>query len=751
MRTAKKKIGLLAIGLFVFVMASDGAKATDWPSWRGPQHVGMSQENATVTSWSQDGENLLWKIPVGGRSTPIVMGDRVCMIGPTGEGVTLGEHVLCVNAETGKTIWEYRFNAFHTDIVENRLGWTSLVGDPETGNIYAHGTGGEFFCFDRDGKIIWKHSLSEIYGRSSGYGGRLHTPIIDEDRVVISWIYILSNWNSGKKKAGHRYVAFDKRTGEMLWSSIPGGKPLDTTYSVPAIGVINGERMLIAGNADGQIYGMKARTGEKIWNFKLSKRGLNTSVVLDGNLAYISHSEENYDSTNMGRVVCIDASQTGDITKTGEVWRIDGLAVGYTSPALANGRLYVVTNSATMHCLDAKTGKKIWEYKLGTVAKGSPVVTADGVIYVGEVNGKFHILKDEGDKCVSLDMEHFSRPDNLSVEVNGCPAVANGRVFFMDTFETFGLGKKGAKVVTTAAKPMAPEIKPDKSKPALVQIVPAEITLAPGERVTFETRLFDIHGQPIGSPKAQWSATGVKGTIDGSSSFVAARDHVFSAGFVKATVGDLSAIARVRVSPKLPIKESFDAMTVGKQPPGWVGLDVKTKLVEKDGSVVLQKLAKSPSAKYMRMRSYSGPPIPVGYTVEADIYGLPKKGRHATLPDMGLINCRYKLILLGYEQSLRLVTYSPIPRDQVDVPFKWQGDVWYRAKLRVDLDHGIGLVRAKVWPRGEKEPKDWQATMVDPVPNLEGSPGLYGYSKGTTAVKHGASIFYDNYQVYRNE
>ena len=217
----------------------------DWPAWRGPEQTGLSRERAVVTSWSQEGENLLWRVPVGGRSTPIVMNGRVYAITPVGEGSCLQERVICLDADSGKTIWQHRFNVFHTDIVENRLGWTSVAGDPETGNIYAHGTGGELFAFDQDGKLLWSWSLTEELGRSSGYGGRLHTPVVDEDRVIISFTYILTQWGTGPKKAGHRYYAFDKRTGEIVWWAQPGGKPLNTTYSTPVVSVVDGKRMLL--------------------------------------------------------------------------------------------------------------------------------------------------------------------------------------------------------------------------------------------------------------------------------------------------------------------------------------------------------------------------------------------------------------------------------------------------------------------------------------------------------------------------
>lgn len=737
---------------FIMICASGvRLEGNDWPSWRGPEQTGMTREKAVVTSWSEDGDNLLWKIPVGGRTTPIVMNGRVFAITPVGSGACLGERVICLDATSGRTIWEHRFNVFHTDIVENRLGWTSVVGDPETGNIYAHGTGGEFFCFSRDGEVLWKHSLTEEHGRSSGYGGRLHTPIIDEDRVVISIVYILTRWGTGPKKAGHRYIAFDKRTGDVRWTSQPGGRPTNTTYSAPAVTVIDGKRMLIAGNADGNVYGMMARTGEKIWTFRFSKTGINTSIVTEGKYAYVTQSEENITGTEMGSVVCLDASRSGDITESGVVWRRDGNTVGYSSPALANGRLYVVTNSATMICFDAKTGKKFWEYSLGRAMKGSPVVTVDGVIYATEVNGRFLILRDGGDHCEALDITEFPDRGDLAVEINGSPAVADGRVYFMNFFDMFCLGKRVSQVTVSRTPSLPPEAAPDATTPTTLRIVPAEVTLAPGERTKFVAQLFDANGRSLSFTPPRWSIEGVNGLLEDGGAFVAGTDNAFSAGVVRAALGKMRAEARVRISPVLPIHESFDGMKLGTQPPGWFGVDARTKLVEKDGSIVFQKLALRPSAKYARMRAYSGPVIPTGYTVEVDMLGTPKIGRRPKLSDMGVINSRYKMILLGFEKRIRLVTYSPIPRLQKEIPFDWQPDTWYRAKFSVNIAGEKGVVRAKVWPRDGAEPSDWMIEMEDPCPNLEGSPGLYVYSKGATATKPGASVFFDNYRVYRNE
>lgn len=422
---------LIATPMFVY--------ANDWSSWRGPNQDGTSAETDLVSDWSLEGKNLIWQADFIGRSTPIVMNDRVYVIGRIGKDITEQERIACFDANTGNFLWDDKFNVFHTTITFNRVGWTSPVGDIETGNIYIHGVQGIFNCYNMDGNIVWSRSLTEEYGRISGYGGRVHTPIIAGNLVVVSYLNV--SWGS-QAIPRHRYFAFNKYNGDLVWVSTPGGRPLDTTYSTPVVTEINGQRLIIGGNADGSIYAMKQTTGEMVWGFKLSKRGINTSVIVSGNKVYTTHSEENLDTTAMGRVVCIDATGTGDITETHEVWRYDGVGVGYASPTLMNGRLYVVDNSANIHCVDAETGKALWEHSIGTVGRGSPV-WADGKLYATEVNGKFHILQPGADKCESLSVQEINRvDDDHYVEIFGSPAIANGRIYFTTEERLYCIGRK---------------------------------------------------------------------------------------------------------------------------------------------------------------------------------------------------------------------------------------------------------------------------------------------------------------------
>ncbi len=135
------------------------ALAADWSQWRGPWQTGVSPEKNLPGTWSPNpndpDNNLIWKAPYGCRSTPLVMNGRVYIINNVGKDVTEQERVMCLDAGTGKVLWERAFNVFHVDIVSVRLGWASLAGDPKTGNIYGHGTQGLFFGYDKDGKLLW--------------------------------------------------------------------------------------------------------------------------------------------------------------------------------------------------------------------------------------------------------------------------------------------------------------------------------------------------------------------------------------------------------------------------------------------------------------------------------------------------------------------------------------------------------------------------------------------------------------------
>ena len=724
-----------AIPLVTLTFAASAVQASEWPSWRGPSQNSVSDETGLISSWSKDGENLIWRADFVGRSTPVVFDERVCANGRTGEGKTKQAVVTCWNAANGELLWERRFNVYNTTVPFNRVGWASVVADPETGYLYAHGVDGLLICFDREGQTVWEWRLGEDFGRASGYGGRTHTPMLDEDRLILS--VIGAHWGDHAGPPRHRYFAFDKRTGDVVWVSKPSNKrPADmNTQSTPVAAVINEQRLLIGGYADGWIYAIKARTGENVWEFHLSQRGINTSVVVDGTTVYATHSEENIDEGTMGRLVAIDATGTGDVTQTHEKWRVNELSVGFSSPMIHAGRLYVVDNSASLYAVETSNGTIVWQHSLGTVGKASPV-WADGKIYMTEVNGNVHILQPGPSGATPLDEEHLEVEDGRYAEIYGSFAVAYGRLYFTSEEGIYCLGDKGAAFSAEPGRPLelAEDAAPPGATASLIQVIPAEVVATAGDTVTFTVRSFDDKGRLLRAERAAWSLDGVRGQIGSDGTLTTDRETGSHGGKVVARVGSLTATAQVRVAGPLPFLENFET----GRPTHWIGGGPSLRVVDQAGEQLLQK-GPSPTGIH-RHAVYIGPESMSGYTVQADVMTT-KKGRRRA--DLGLINSGYTIDLQGNHQRLEVRAWAAEMRLAERATFEWEAGVWYTMKLRVDAEENRSIIRGKVWRRDAREPDRWTITVEDPMAIQHGSPGLIGYAP--------VDIFFDNVSVMENQ
>ncbi|MFN9550138.1 MAG: PQQ-binding-like beta-propeller repeat protein [Pirellulaceae bacterium] len=239
-----------------------------------------------------------------------------------------GEKTVCADATTGDILWESIHNIFLSDAPAERVGWSSVVGDPETDRVYVLGLGCAFQCLDgKTGKVIWEHSMSEEYGMLSTYGGRTNFPVVFEDLVIISGV--MTGWGDTAVPA-HRFVAFDKNTGAAVWFLSTKLRPEDTTYSTPVFAMLDGQVAMVVGAGDGAIYAIQPRTGKVIWKYQASTRGLNTTPVVDSNgIVYSGHSEQNSsDTTILGSIFAFDGNTQGEITEDKLLWKIPTRRVG---------------------------------------------------------------------------------------------------------------------------------------------------------------------------------------------------------------------------------------------------------------------------------------------------------------------------------------------------------------------------------------------------------------------------------------
>src|SRR5918993_4184751 len=426
--------------LALIVPAAVSLRGADWPEWRGPARTGVSTEPGLPDAWSPTGQTLAWKVPYGGRSAPVVFGDHLYLQNTVGSGPTQQERLMCFHADSGKLLWEHRYNIFTSDAPTHRIAWASPAVDPASGNVMAISGGGLLMSLSPDGKLLWERSLAEEFGMWTTHGGRMSSPIIDGEQVIVSGLTFM--WGASATGA-HRFLAFDKKTGRTNYVSSPEGRPTDTIYANAFIADVNGVRTFFSGGSDGAMHAIKVNTGEKVWSWKVSQRGLNTAALGIGQEIIVTHSEENLGSSEMGMIAAVPMAAKGELTDKDARWVTRGIQAGYASPVTDGERVYVVDNGGVLIAVDLKTGQPVWREALGTIAKASPVF-ADGKLYIGTENsgnagGKFFIIRPTPAKAENLDQDFLGTPAKSELII-ASPIVARGRVYVtsMDGLHAIG-------------------------------------------------------------------------------------------------------------------------------------------------------------------------------------------------------------------------------------------------------------------------------------------------------------------------
>ena len=707
--------------------------ASDWPEWRGPARDGHSLETNLPSKWSPKGENLAWRIPIGSRSSPVTFGNRLYINSPVGDLENTQERLVAIDAETGKVVWEKRFSQYLSDVPQHRASWASPAVDPETGNIYVFTIAAQLICVAPDGKILWDRSLPDEYGAVTTHGGRTTSPIVDGDKVILNALILA--WGD-LNRTGNRYFAFDKKTGQTVWIASPQTKHYDTNYSTPIVATIDGTRALIVGGTDGVYHALKVNTGEKIWSMEVSKRAILNSALFKDNIVYLTHGEENMDTTEMGMIAAVDATKGGVLGKDAFKWITRGFLPSFASPVMDNDRLYTVDNSAVVGGFDLKTGAKLWDKSLGTLQKGSPLL-ADGKLYIGTENGKFYILRPSATGVEVLDEDALGTAETPEAII-ASPIASDGRIYVTSMDATYAIGKR-ARTATPAGSTSSGSTSSSGS-PSTVQVFPYESLVSPGQTITLKARLFDAKGNFIREEAAAtWSVDQLSGAVDAKGVYTAPATGS-TAGYVKATVAGLTGTARVRVVEPLPWAFDFDNAAAEAPPAWWTGAPGKVfqRTIEGAGKVLMRPRDDTVGR---RAKVFFGQPTLTGYTIETDVRGREQRRQRG---DVGLINERYGLVLFGNGQKLELHPWQAADEMTVRVPFAWDAEKWYRMKLRVDqLPDGTARVRGKVWPSADPEPAAWTIEKIDKIPHKMGSPGIY--ADGIS------DVYFDNVKVYKNQ
>lgn len=712
------------------------AEVTGWLTWRGPLQTGASLESNLPKDLKPGGENELWTYEIHGAGTPVIADGRLYAFGFYGDkGEDVQEALLCLDAVTGKKLWDARFSDYLSDIVYNRYGIGAPTVDPETGNVYLQTSNGRCVAFTRDGKQLWEIPLIEDYGRLTFPNGRTGAPAVHGHLVIFHCV--TANWGT-TGPAADRFYAFDKLSGDLVWYSTPGTQPVDSSFGMPVFGKLDGHDVFYCGTGCGNVVCIDANTGAPLWRFPLSQGGVNAQVIPYGTDKLIAiHGSENIESSHQGRLVCLKLPDKYPkepivLGKEAEVWRNDNLTAFSSSPVLADDLVFTTIATGSLVCVDAKTGTTLWSEKLAHDQIHASPAWGDGKLYVPMFDGSLHVIKPGRDKAESLG--RFELGDNCL----GAPAIWAGKVYVFSKAKLHCFGtNQGTFKGLPAPQPETP------GEIAALQIVPAEFALQAGQSCKFTVHGIDAKGNRVKTVTPEtWKpfippTALVKSTVDASfqgDTLVAGPAAKLSAGAFMATWNGLNATTRGRIVAKPGYNEDFESIelsmknefnpaeSVNFPPLPWLGARLKWHVLERDGSKVLAN--RLDNILFQRTMSFFGSPDMRNYVLEGDVM---TDGNRRILSTVGFVNQRYLITLVGNAQILEVS--SNHDRVKQSAPFPIKANTWYRLRTWVEASpSGTGTVRAKAWPRDQQEPAAW--TIEVPVKHVHqnGSPAVFAFS-----------------------
>jgi outer membrane protein assembly factor BamB len=359
----------------------------NWPQWRGPNSNGSTTtaKNLPVT-WTQQ-ENVLWrsKMPSWSAATPIIWNDVIFVTSAEEGFVRLGERsalqtapdkifLIAVNRKDGSIRWRQEIDSGNKLFRKQNSASPSPITDGKyvwivTGN-------GKFACLTMDGKPVWKRDIQGDYGKFGLNHGYASTPLLHGDRLYVQVLH-------GMLTDDPSYVfAVDKNTGKTLWKV---ERPTDAkqespdNYATPQLVAVNNGQQLVISGGD-YVTGHALDTGKELWRiggFNPTDNGFNrtiaSSVVIGPNV---------YTTSTRGRpFIAFKAGGSGNITGKSEIWT-NNLGADVPTPTTDGKYIYVLNDIGIINCLDAATGKPVYEgqrIERGTYSS-SPLL-ADGKLY----------------------------------------------------------------------------------------------------------------------------------------------------------------------------------------------------------------------------------------------------------------------------------------------------------------------------------------------------------------------------------
>jgi len=422
---------LIAVALLAPAVLA-AAPRTNWAQWRGPDGNGVSTETNVPTEWSNT-RNIKWKTPIPGRghSSPIVWDTRVFLTtdleGEVVPGAKAVEHkddgkpfkhpdsvggdrrhtfkVLAIDRGTGKLLWER--TAYEGTVYDDRHRKGSYASPtPATDGTYVFAYFGSegLYCYDFDGKLLWKASPGPIATFGMGPGT---SPVLFENTVILQ-----CDEDNGQKSF---IAALDKKTGKEVWRT---ARKVQASWATPLI--VRGPQqteLITSGNE--LIISYDPKTGKELWRAKgLESNAIPTPVAANG-MVFV------YAGFPTKRTFAIKLGGAGDLTAGKNiVWQYDK-GTAYVPSSIVYGEyLYLMSDRGILTCLDENTGKIVYE---GGRVPMPATFTASPVAF----DGKILLTSEDGDTFVikAGPKHEVIATNSLAEPVYASPAISDGMIF----------------------------------------------------------------------------------------------------------------------------------------------------------------------------------------------------------------------------------------------------------------------------------------------------------------------------------
>jgi outer membrane protein assembly factor BamB len=367
--------------LFAGLALSAGpARADDWPEFRGPTGQGIARDGSLPVEWSQT-KNVAWrrKIPGGGWSSPVVVDGRIYLTTAVPvEGSRTDDQsldALCLEARTGKVVWQRE--VFRQDGAtaprphqkNTHATPTPLVHD---GRLYVHFGHQGTACLDLAGKVLWRNTgvkYEPIHGNGS-------TPILVDDALVFSC--------DGGDTAF--VVALDRNTGTVLWKT---DRKTDASrkfsFTTPLLITVKGTKQVVSPGSD-MVGAYDPQTGREIWRVRYTGYSVIPRPVFGHGLVFVCTGFQ------APALLAIRPDGQGDVTETNIACSTRKGVPHTPSPLLVGDDLFMVSDTGTASCLDARTGKVHWQQRIGGNYSASPLY-GDGKVYFQAEEGTAVVIR----------------------------------------------------------------------------------------------------------------------------------------------------------------------------------------------------------------------------------------------------------------------------------------------------------------------------------------------------------------------